>query len=112
MYQPGHIFARFRATINTFNQKETEMDFELSNEQTMLQETIRKFAENEIGPVVEEAENTGTISRDLVKKIADIGILKVGQPEQYGGYGGGLEECLGTEKTAKKKNVNLKIIFF
>src|SRR3990170_1778642 len=101
MYQPGHIFARFRATINTFNQKETEMDFELSNEQTMLQETIRKFAENEIGPVVEEAENTGTISRDLVKKIADIGILKVGQPEQYGGYGGGFEECLVTGELSR-----------
>ena len=77
------------------------MDFELSNEQTMLQETIRKFAENEIGPVVEEAENTGTISRDLVKKIADIGILKVGQPEQYGGYGGRFEECLVTEELSR-----------
>lgn len=77
------------------------MDFELTNEQTMLQDTIRKFAENEIGPVVEEAENKGTISKDLVKKIADIGILKVGQPEQYGGYGGRLEECLVTEELAR-----------
>ncbi len=77
------------------------MDFELTNEQTMLQETIRKFAENEIGPVVEEAENTGTISRDLIKKIADIGILKVGQPEQYGGYGGRFEECLVTEELSR-----------
>ncbi|RJQ30509.1 acyl-CoA dehydrogenase [Candidatus Parcubacteria bacterium] len=101
MYQPGYIFARFRTTVNTFDQKETAMDFELTNEQTMLQDTIRKFAENEIGPVVEEAENKGTISKDLVKKIADIGILKVGQPEQYGGYGGRLEECLVTEELAR-----------
>ena len=61
MYQPGYIFARFRTTVNTFDKKETAMDFELTNEQTMLQDTIRKFAENEIGPVVEEAENKGTI---------------------------------------------------
>jgi len=77
------------------------MDFELSAEQMMLQDTIKKFAENEIGPLVAEAEDKGTISMDLVKKIADIGILKVGQPEQYGGYGGRLEECLVTEEMAR-----------
>lgn len=101
MYHSGDIFARFRITINIFIQKETEMDFELSTEQMMLQDTIKKFSENEIGPLVEEAENKGTISMDLVKKIADIGILKVGQPEQYGGYGGRLEECLVTEEMAR-----------
>jgi len=77
------------------------MDFSLTDEQTMLQDTIRKFAENEIGPLVEEAEDKGTISMNLVKKIADIGILKVGQPEQYGGFGGRFEECLVTEELAR-----------
>jgi len=101
MYQHGDIFACFRTTINIFNKKETEMDFELTNEQIILQDTVKKFAENEIGPLVEEAENKGTISMDLVKKIAEIGILKVGQPEQYGGYGGRFEECLVTEELAR-----------
>lgn len=77
------------------------MDFELTQEQKMLRETIRKFAENEIGPIVEESENNGTIPKGLVKKIADIGILGVGQPAQYGGYGGRLEECIVTEELSR-----------
>jgi alkylation response protein AidB-like acyl-CoA dehydrogenase len=77
------------------------MDFELNSEQLLLRDTIRKFVDKEIKPIIEEAEKTNSIPRELLVKMADVGIFRIGQPEKYGGYGGRLEECILVEELAK-----------
>jgi alkylation response protein AidB-like acyl-CoA dehydrogenase len=77
------------------------MDFELNNEQLLLRDTIRKFADKEIRPIVNEAEKTNSIPRELLVKMAEVGIFRIGQPEKYGGYGGRLEECILVEELAR-----------
>ena len=64
------------------------MKFRFSEEQQMFRETVRKFAENEVAPLVEEAERTETFPRQVLPKAADLGLLSVGLPESYGGAGG------------------------
>ena len=49
------------------------MDFDLSEEQKMIQETISKFAREEIAPVAKENDKKAQFPRDLFKKLADLG---------------------------------------
>jgi len=46
---------------------------------------LRSFVDKEISPFVEEWEEAGTFPRGLYKKAADIGLLQLGYPEEYGG---------------------------
>lgn len=48
-------------------------------------ETIRKFTAQEITPYINEWDEAETFPRELYKKAADIGLLGLGYPEQYGG---------------------------
>lgn len=77
------------------------MDFDFNNEQLLLRDTIRKFVDKEVRPIVNEAEKTNSIPRELLVKMADVGIFRIGQPEKYGGYGGRLEECILVEELAR-----------
>ncbi|MGD0456031.1 MAG: acyl-CoA dehydrogenase family protein, partial [Solirubrobacteraceae bacterium] len=63
------------------------MDFDLSDEQRLIKDTAREFADKEI--VVQSRENARNHHFDLemVKKIADQGYLGAIVPEQYGGAG-------------------------
>ena len=64
------------------------MNFELSEEQKMIREMARGFAEEVIAPRAEEAERTGNIPYDIVDKMADLGMMGIPFPEEYGGGGG------------------------
>lgn len=63
------------------------MDFDLNEEQRMIQETIRKFAKEEIAPVASENDKKGHFPRELFKKLADLGFMGTPIPEEYGGAG-------------------------
>jgi len=63
------------------------MDFDLSEEQKMIQETIRKFAKEVIAPVASENDKKGEFPRDIFKKMADLGFAGTPIPEEYGGAG-------------------------
>jgi len=63
------------------------MDFDLNEEQSMIQETIRKFAKEEIAPVASENDKKAQFPRDLFKKLADLGFMGTPIPEEYGGAG-------------------------
>ncbi|MBW2137232.1 MAG: acyl-CoA dehydrogenase family protein [Deltaproteobacteria bacterium] len=63
------------------------MDFELTEEHRIFQKFIRDFAETEIAPLVEEAEETNTFPRQLFKKMGDMGFLCPRYPEELGGGG-------------------------
>ncbi len=53
----------------------------------MLRETVREFAENEMAPVIPSLEREGTFPAGIVAKLADLGILGMAIPEEYGGAG-------------------------
>ncbi len=68
------------------------MNFELSEEQTMLRDSLRRYVENEYGFEARRAllEREGGCSRAHWNTYAEMGWLGVGLPEAVGGYGGSL----------------------
>jgi len=63
------------------------MNFELSEEQNLIRETVREFAEREIKPMAKELDEKGEFSIDLTKKIGEMGLFGMNLPEKYGGQG-------------------------
>ena len=63
------------------------MDFELSEEQKMVQQMVRDFAQKEIVPYIKEWDARGAMDRSVIKKMGELGILGGPIPEQYGGSG-------------------------
>jgi butyryl-CoA dehydrogenase len=63
------------------------IEFELTDEQRLIRETARDFADKEIFPRVKENDRNEHFDTDLVKKIADMGYLGAIVPEEYGGRG-------------------------
>ncbi len=63
------------------------MNFELTEEQQLIRETVRDFAEREIKPVAQELDEKAEFSHDLTSKIGEMGLFGMNIPEQYGGQG-------------------------
>lgn len=64
------------------------MDFELTEEHRMFQKFIRDFAEKEIAPLVDEAEEKNIFPQQLFKQMGEMGFLCPRYPEELGGGGG------------------------
>ena len=65
------------------------MQFPLTEEQRLIQETARNFADNEIAPVADRHNREGSFPLELVKRLGELGFLGMLVPEQYGGTGAG-----------------------
>ena len=63
------------------------MDFELSEEQRLLQQTIREFAWTRIRPGASERDESGRFPHELIPEMAKLGLFGVMIPETYGGAG-------------------------
>ena len=64
------------------------MDFTLNEQQKALQETAKKFAENELLTIAKQIEvNNTPPNKDLLKKYSDLGFLGVNLSKEYGGAG-------------------------
>jgi short/branched chain acyl-CoA dehydrogenase len=63
------------------------MDFELSDEQRLLRDTVRDFARQEVAPVAEELDRTKSFPYELVAKMGELGLMGIPFPEEYGGGG-------------------------
>jgi len=63
------------------------MDFQLTEEQIQIQQTVKDFAESEIKPHVMEWDEAQKFPLDVVKKLGELGMLGAIFPEQYGGAG-------------------------
>ncbi len=63
------------------------MNFELSEVQQMIKETVRDFAEREIKPIAKELDDKGEFSYEITKKIGELGLFGMYLPEEYGGQG-------------------------
>jgi len=63
------------------------MNLELTEEQQMLQKSVREFAESEVRPMAKENDETGHFPRELFRKAAEVGLTGVAFPEEEGGAG-------------------------
>ena len=63
------------------------IDFELTDEQRLVRETAREFADKEIIPVARENDRNARFDTDLVKKLGEMGYLGSIVSEEYGGRG-------------------------
>jgi butyryl-CoA dehydrogenase len=66
---------------------ETGVNLELSEEQLLLQKTVREFAQSEVKPLAKELDETGRFPRELIGKAAELGLTGVAFPEDQGGAG-------------------------
>ena len=60
----------------------------LSEEEELFRQTVREFAETEIGPYVHEMDVDAKMRPDLLTKFFELGLMGIEVPEQYGGAGG------------------------
>ncbi len=63
------------------------MDFELNEEQRMIRDTVRDFAQKEIAPLARHTDETGEFPWETFKKMAELGLMGLPFPEEYGGAG-------------------------
>jgi len=75
------------------------MDFSLDDAQLALQETARRFAQQEIAPEAARYDQSGEFPRDIIRRAWETGLASVSIPSAYGGVGLNLfESCLVTEE--------------
>lgn len=63
------------------------IDFELTEEHLALQQTVREFCQRDVAPFIKEWDEKQHFERSIFDKMADLGLLGVCIPEQYGGAG-------------------------
>jgi alkylation response protein AidB-like acyl-CoA dehydrogenase len=61
------------------------LNFDLTEEQDLLREAVREFAEQEIDPVAADLDEQETFSVELTRKMGELGLLGCLVPEKYGG---------------------------
>ena len=76
------------------------MDFELSEQHQLLRASVREFCEREVRPHAKEWDEAERFPHELVPKLAELGLLGIRIPEEYGGaamdtlsYAICVEEC-------------------
>ncbi len=79
------------------------MDFRLSEEQSELKDSVRRYAAERLVPIAEEIETTGSPpSRELIHEFAEMGYLGINVPESLGGMGlGNLEALIVIEEVSR-----------
>ncbi|WP_077702727.1 acyl-CoA dehydrogenase family protein [Virgibacillus dokdonensis] len=63
------------------------MDFQFTEEQNMLRNTVRQFTDKEIMPYIADWDRKGKFDPAILEKLADLGLMGVCIPEKYGGSG-------------------------
>jgi short/branched chain acyl-CoA dehydrogenase len=61
------------------------MDFDLTDEERLLRDTVRDFARSEVAPVAEELDRTKSFPYEIVEKMGNLGLMGIPFPEEYGG---------------------------
>ncbi|HET7579369.1 MAG TPA: acyl-CoA dehydrogenase family protein [Bacillales bacterium] len=64
------------------------MNFDLTDEQKMIQKTMREFSEEEVAPGAEQWDRDNRFPKEVFEKLAKLGIMGLPFPEEYGGGGG------------------------
>ncbi len=94
------------------------LNFKLTDEQTALQDMVRKFVQNEVLPVAAKYDESGEFPRPVVNKAFEMGLMNGIVPTKYGGMGLGVLEdviineelgagCLGITTSVAVNNLGL-----
>src|SRR5256714_13924137 len=80
------------------------MDFELSDEQRLLQDTVRRFVEDRILPNAVENDINHQLDLGAIEGLAELGVLGIVVPEEYGGAGlDFVSEALACEEIERRE---------
>jgi len=63
------------------------VDYELTEEQELLRRTVREFAEGRVAPLAAELDRESRFPYELVTELAELGLMGIPIPEEYGGAG-------------------------
>jgi|TARA_R110002096_G_scaffold395124_2_gene590441 butyryl-CoA dehydrogenase len=78
------------------------MDFSFSEEHQLLRDTVRKFSETELAPLVREADDNEVFPRELFPKWGEMGLIAARYPEKDGGGGfDKIADCIIREETSR-----------
>lgn len=78
------------------------MDFEIPENLRMMQDTIRRFVNQDLEPISQKVEEEDDIPEEIVQKMRELGLFGLVIPEEYGGLElGTLGECLVYEELTK-----------
>jgi alkylation response protein AidB-like acyl-CoA dehydrogenase len=78
------------------------MDFRLTDEQELLRRSIREFAETEIRPHVMEWDEKQLFPKELLPKLAALGLMGIQFPEEFGGAAmSSVDYCIAIEELAR-----------
>jgi len=64
------------------------MDLDLTSEQELVRDTVRSFARERVAPVAEELDRESRFPVELVREMAELGLMGIPIPEEHGGAGG------------------------
>ena len=78
------------------------MDFNLTRDQEMIRNVVREFAREVIAPRAPEIDRTGEFPTDIMQKLAQLELMGLPFPEEYGGAGADYTSyCLATEEISR-----------
>jgi alkylation response protein AidB-like acyl-CoA dehydrogenase len=78
------------------------MNFQLTDDQRLLRQTVREFAEGEIRPHVREWDDAQHFPRDLIPRLAELGLMGIQFDEASGGAGmSSIDYCICIEELAR-----------
>jgi acyl-CoA dehydrogenase len=78
------------------------MDFQIPENLRIMQDTIRRFVNQELDPISQKVEEEDQIPEDIVQQMRELGLFGLAIPEEYGGLGlGTVGECLVYEELSK-----------
>ncbi len=78
------------------------MDFTFTEEQKMLKTMVEDFAVKELEPIAARIDEEARFPAESIQKMAGLGLMGLGFPEEYGGSGGGTTEfCIAIEEISR-----------
>jgi len=78
------------------------MDFEFTDEQQMLRETVRDWTNDNLKPIAAQIDQDHKVPAEIIDEIKELGLLGVHLPEQYGGAGmGEIGICIFMEEITR-----------
>lgn len=75
--------------------------YELSSEQKMLQDTVRRFALEKVAPRAQQIDESAEYPQDMFEALTELGLFALPFPEEYGGANSMLSACLAVEELGR-----------
>jgi alkylation response protein AidB-like acyl-CoA dehydrogenase len=61
---------------------------QLSDEELLFRDTVRRFAKQQVAPCVREMDEAGVFRKDIIRQFFSLGLMSIEIPEEFGGQGG------------------------